>query len=73
MRLHYVNVYSTHFLAVLGVNFGIEGNFLTLFKGFEAVSLDCGKMYKYIFAAVIVSNKAKTFVLVKPFYSTVIH
>ena len=45
-----------------------EGNFLTFIQGFVAVALDCREVYEYIFAAVVRSDKAKTFICVKPFY-----
>jgi hypothetical protein len=48
--------------------FNGERNLLAFIKGLEAVTLDSREMYEYIFAAVVRSDKAKTFICVKPFY-----
>jgi hypothetical protein len=48
--------------------FNGERNLLAFIKGLEVVTLDCREMYEYIFAAIVRSDKAKTFICVKPFY-----
>jgi hypothetical protein len=50
-----------------------ELDFLTFFEGLESVHLDCGKVRKQIFAAIIRSNKAEAFRVVKPLDSTCCH
>ena len=50
-----------------------ELDFLTFFEGLEAVHLDCGKVCKQIFTAVIRSDKAEAFRIVKPLDCTCCH
>lgn len=59
--------------AVLGVGLGFEGDLLSLVEGAEAFALDGRKVDENIAAAVVVGNEAKSLVLIKPFYSTVVH
>lgn len=48
--------------------FNSERHFLAFIKGLEIIALNCRKMHEYILAAVVRSDKTKTFVSVKPFY-----
>ncbi len=41
---------------------------LTFSQSFETIALDCREVYEYIFAAVVRSDEAETFVRVEPFY-----
>ena len=50
-----------------------ERYFLTFFEGLEAIHVDCGKVGKQIFTAVIWSDKAETFGIVKPLDCTCCH
>src|SRR5574340_153853 len=60
-------------LLALGASRHFEADFLVFLQGFEAAGIDCGKMCKEIFAAVIRRDEAKTFCIVKPLYSTRFH
>ena len=51
----------------------VKGNLLAFLECLEAVHVDCGKVRKQIFAAIIWSDKTKTFCIVKPFYCTNCH
>jgi hypothetical protein len=51
----------------------VEIHFLTFFESLEATHVDCGKVCKQIFAAVIRSNKAKTFGIIEPLNGTSCH
>jgi len=42
--------------------FNGEGDFLTFIKRFVVITLDSREMHEYIFAAIIGSDKAKTFI-----------
>lgn len=48
-------------------------NFLTFFKGFEAIHLNRGKMREQIFTAIIWSDEAEAFGVVEPLDSTCCH
>ena len=52
LEFNYVN--SAKLLAVLRILLCVESNLLALFKSLEAVAYDCGKVYEYVVAAVIV-------------------
>jgi len=51
-----------------GAIFNGEGNLLTFIKSFVVVALDSREMDEYVLAAIVRSDKAKTFIRVKPFY-----
>ena len=51
----------------------VEGDALTLLQGLEAARVDCGVVREEILAAVFRCDEAKTFCVVKPFYSSVCH
>lgn len=72
-ELDYLNVNSAKFAAVFGILFNVKSNFLTFCKSFEAVGYDSGEVNEDIFAVFIAGNKAETFLVVKPFYCTLIH
>ncbi len=50
-----------------------ELDFLTFFESLEAVHLDCGKVRKQIFTAVIWGDKAEAFRIVEPLDCTCCH
>src|SRR5450830_15248 len=50
-----------------------ELNFLTFFKGLEAVHLNCREVCKQIFTAVVRSDKAEAFRIVEPLDCTCCH
>lgn len=45
-------------------------NTLAFSQGFETVGGDCGEVYEYIFAAVVLLNETKTFAFVEPLHLT---
>lgn len=47
--------------------------FLTFFESLEAVHLDCGKVRKQIFTAVVRGDKAEAFRIVEPLDCTCCH
>ena len=50
-----------------------ETNFLAFLKGFETVHVDCRKVCKQIFAAIIRSDETETFCIIEPFNCTSCH
>ena len=64
---------SADLAAVLMITLGVESDLLAFLKGLEAVSVDCGEVYKYLLAGGIICDEAIAFLCIKPFYCTVIH
>src|SRR3569833_2407450 len=60
-------------LLAFGALRDFERNLLTFFEGLKAIHLDCGKVCKQIFAAVIRSDKAEAFRIIKPLDGTCCH
>lgn len=60
-------------LAFFWIILNVKRDLLTLVQRFVSLRRDGRKMDKQILAAVIVRNKAITFVAIKPFDSTVVH
>lgn len=58
-RLERRNVASCRTFSAI---FNGEGNFLSFIKRFVVITLDSRKVYEYIFATVVWSNEAKTFI-----------
>ena len=56
LEFNYVN--SAKLLAVLRILLCVESNLLALFKSLEAVAYDCGKVYEYVVAAIIVGDES---------------
>ena len=71
LEFNYVN--SAKLLAVLRILLCVESNLLTLFKSLEAVTYDCGKVYEYVVAAVIVGDESVAFLRIEPLNCTVVH
>jgi len=72
-RLLRANVYSSGFPAVFRVCFDIESDLLSFVQSLKTIDHDSGEMNKYVLAAIVIGNKAKALVCIKPFYCTVIH
>ena len=60
-------------LAVLRVGLGLKGDLLAFVQRLEAVALNCGEMYEYVLAALIVGDEAVALFCVKPFDCTVVN
>ena len=71
LEFNYVN--SAKLLAVLRILLCVESNLLALFKSLEAVAYDCGKVYEYVVAAIIVGDESVAFLRIEPLNCTVIH
>ena len=71
LEFNYVN--SAKLLAVLRILLCVESNLLALFKSLEAVAYDCGKVYEYVVAAVIVGDESVAFLRIEPLNCTVVH
>ena len=56
----------------LGAVDNVEGYPCAFLQGFESLGLNCGMMYEYILAAVLL-NKAKPLLIIKPFYCAFCH
>ena len=65
------DVHGSQLSAVLGVGLGLERDLLPFLQRAETLCLDCGKVYKHIFAALIGRDKAVTFTVIEPFHSSV--
>lgn len=70
---YYSNVGSAGLAAVLRIGLGIESNLLTFLERLEALSVDCGEMYKYFLAGCIVGDETITLLCVEPLNCTVVH
>ena len=71
LEFNYVN--SAKLLAVLRILLCVESNLLALFKSLEAVAYDCGKVYEYVVAAIIVGDESVAFLRIEPLNCTVVH
>lgn len=71
LEFNYVN--SAKLLAVLRILLCIESNLLALFKSLEAFAYDCGEVYEYVVAAVIVGDESVAFLRIEPLNCTVVH
>ena len=71
LEFNYVN--SAKLLAVLRILLCVESNLLALFKSLEAVAYDCGKVYEYVVAAIIVGDESVAFLRIEPLNCAVVH
>ena len=71
LEFNYVN--SAKLLAVLRILLCVESNLLALFKSLEAVAYDCGEVYEYVVAAVVVGDESVAFLRIEPLNCTVVH
>lgn len=60
-------------LALLGIALFLEGNLLSFYKGTHPGLFNCADVYKHVSAAVIRLDKAKPFLIAKPFYCSGCH
>ena len=56
----------------LGTLLDIKGDLVAFIKGFKASGIDRGMMNEYI-RSIFLLDKTKTFLIVKPFYSSISH
>ena len=64
------HVDSSELAGILGIRLDLEADLLTLVESSEAVCYDSGEMHENIVAALVVSDKSKTFFCVEPFDCT---
>ena len=69
LEFNYVN--SAKLLAVLRILLCVESNLLALFKSLEAVAYDCGEVYEYVVAAVVVGDESVAFLRIEPLNCTI--
>lgn len=68
---HYIN--RPELAGIFRIRLGVKRDFLPFVQALEAVARDGGKVHKNITRTIVVGDKAKTLLRVKPFYCTCIH
>jgi hypothetical protein len=68
-----VNVYSPQLSGILRIDLGVVCHLLALGQRLKSVVLYNGKMDENVSRSVVIGDKPKTFILVEPLYSTIIH